>query len=338
MYKRQYINKVRSLIIAHASSSTNVKLLIPRGSVDKRNLEQEWAKAGTAVVEFDPELGQPIVAGPVPLPNELYNNEREAKADIERILGIYALMQGDQGGSPQTYKGTIALDEFGQRRIRSKKDDTEGFLNQLGRVIVQLAQWVYTEEKTIRIIQPNRSPKDVEVNQLVFDDFSNEILGRINDITVGKYDIQVVSGSTMPSNRWARFEYYKELFSMGVIDQTELLKQTDVADMEGVLERAGIQSQLNNQVQQLQEEVKKLKGDLQTAQRESLHDRKRVELKDFEVKLAKMEAQMQAASQLYKNRTNDHLKQIKEEVNIMVKEADNPQNVMNEELLGLDEE
>ena len=217
---QEYINKVRSLIIAHASSSTNVKLLIPRGSVDKRNLEQEWAKAGTAVVEFDPELGQPIVAGPVPLPNELYNNEREAKADIERILGIYALMQGDQGGSPQTYKGTIALDEFGQRRIRSKKDDTEGFLNQLGRVIVQLAQWVYTEEKTIRIIQPNRSPKDVEVNQLVFDDFSNEILGRINDITVGKYDIQVVSGSTMPSNRWARFEYYKELFSMGVIDQT----------------------------------------------------------------------------------------------------------------------
>ena len=335
---QEYVNKVRSLIIAHASSSTNVKLLIPRGSVDKRNLEQEWAKAGTAVVEFDPELGQPIVAGPVSLPNELYNNEKEAKADIERILGIYALMQGDQGSSPQTYKGTIALDEFGQRRIRSKKDDIESFLNQLGKVVVQMIQWIYTEEKTIRIIQPNRSPKDVQVNQLVFDDFTNAILGRINDVTVGRYDVQVVSGSTMPSNRWARFEYYKELFSMGVIDQTELLKQTDVADMEGVLERAGIQAQQSGQIEQLTEEVKKLKGDLQTAQRESLHDRKRVELKDFEVKLAKLEAQMSAAAQLYKNRTNDHLKQIKDEVNIMVKEADNPQNVMNEELLGLDDE
>ncbi len=335
---QEYVNKIRSLIIAHASSSTNVKLLIPRGSVDKRNLEQEWAKAGTAVVEFDPELGQPIVAGPVPLPNELYNNEKEAKADIERILGIYALMQGDQGASPQTYKGTIALDEFGQRRIRSKKDDIESFLNQLGKVVVQMVQWIYTEEKTIRIIQPNRSPKDVEVNKLVFDDFTNAILGRINDVTVGRYDVQVVSGSTMPSNRWARFEYYKELFSMGVIDQTELLKQTDVADMEGVLERAGIQAQQSGQIEQLTEEVKKLKGDLQTAQRESLHDRKRVELKDFEVKLAKLEAQMSAAAQLYKNRTNDHLKQIKDEVNIMVKEADNPQSVMNEELLGLDDE
>jgi hypothetical protein len=335
---QEYINKIRSLIIAHASSSTNVKLLIPRGSVDKRNLEKEWGRAGTAVIEFDPELGQPIVAGPVPLPNELYNNEREAKADIERILGIYALMQGDQGAAPQTYKGTMAMDEFGQRRIRSKKDDIEAFLNQLGRVVVQMIQWIYTEEKTIRIMQPNRSPKDVQVNQMMYDDFTNAILGRINDVTVGTYDVQVVSGSTLPSNRWARFEYYKELYSLGVIDQQELLEQTDVADMEGVMERAGAQAQANQQIQAQEQEIKKLKGDLQTAQRESLHDRKRVELKDFEVKLAKMEAQMSTAAQLYKHRANDHLKEIKEEVDIMVKEADNPQNLMNSELLGLDEE
>ena len=181
----------------------------------------------------------------------MYKNEQEAKADIERILGIFALMQGDQGAAPQTYKGTIALDEFGQRRIRSKKDDIEGFLNQLGKVVVQMIQWIYTEEKTIRLIQPNRSPRDVQVNSMVFDDLTNAILGRINDVTVGKYDVQVVSGSTMPSNRWARFEYYKELFTMGVIDQVELLKQTDVADMEGVLERSGMSAKDQQQIQQL---------------------------------------------------------------------------------------
>ena len=183
----------------------------------------------------------------------------------------------------------------------------KAMLNQLGKLVIELMQWVYTEEKTLRIIQPNRSPRDVEVNKLVFDDFTNAIVGRINDVTVGRYDVQVVSGSTLPSNRWARFEYYKELFQLGVIDQVELLQQTDVANMEAVLERAGQQQQLMQQTQALEEEVKKLKGDLQTAQRESLHDRKRVELKDFEVKLAKLEAQMSAAAQLYKNRTNDHL-------------------------------
>ena len=311
---QEYINKIRSLIVAHASSSTNVKLLIPRGSMNKKQLEEEWAKAGTAVIEFDPELGQPIVAGPVPLPNELYKNEADAKQDIERILGIYTFMQGDVGGAPQTFKGTIAMDEFGQRRINSKKDDIESSLNQLARSVVVLIQFVYQSEKTVRLIQPNNKPVEVKINQNIYDDVSGQLIEKINDITVGKYDIIVVSGSTLPSNRWARFEYYMELYKSGLIDQTEVLKQTDVADMEGVLERAGQMQKLMQQVQQQTEQIKKLKGDLQTAQRESIHDRKRVEVKEFEKKLAKAEAKAEMATQLYKERASDELKKLREEV------------------------
>ena len=311
---QEYINKIRSLIVAHASSSTNVKLLIPRGSMNKKQLEEEWAKAGTAVIEFDPELGQPIVAGPVPLPNELYKNEADAKQDIERILGIYTFMQGDVGSAPQTFKGTIAMDEFGQRRIKSKRDDIESSLNQLAKSVVGLIQFVYQSEKTVRLIQPNNKPMEVKINQNIYDDVSGELISKINDITVGKYDVIVVSGSTLPSNRWARFEYYMELFKAGLIDQTEVLKQTDVADMEGVLERAGQMQQMMKQVQQQQEQIKKLEGDLQTAQRESVHDRKRVEVKEFEKKLAKAEAKAEMATQLYKERASDELKKLREEV------------------------
>ena len=311
---QEYINKIRSLIVAHASSSTNVKLLIPRGSMNKKQLEEEWAKAGTAVIEFDPELGQPIVAGPVPLPNELYKNEADAKQDIERILGIYTFMQGDVGAAPQTFKGTIAMDEFGQRRIKSKRDDIESSLNQLARAVVGLIQFVYQTEKTIRLIQPNNKPKEVKVNQNIYDDVSGELISKINDITVGKYDVIVVSGSTLPSNRWARFEYYMELYKSGLIDQTEVLKQTDVADMEGVLERAGQMQKLMGQVQQQQQQIKQLKGDLQTAQRESVSDRKRVEVKEFEKKLAKAEAKAEMATKLYTERAADELSKLREEV------------------------
>jgi hypothetical protein len=256
---QEYINKIRSLIVAHASSSTNVKLLIPRGSMDKRQLEEEWGRAGTAVIEYDPELGQPIVAGPVPLPNELYKNEAEAKADIERILGIYALMQGDQGSAPQTYKGTVAMDEFGQRRIKSKKDDIEAGLNMIAKVVVQLIQAYYTSQKVLRLLQPNSMPKEVILNKDIYDTVSGQFLERLNDVTVGKYDLVVVSGSTLPSNRWGRFEYYKELYQLKVIDQVELLKQTDVADMEGVLERADQRNKMAAQIEQQAEEIKKLK-------------------------------------------------------------------------------
>jgi hypothetical protein len=282
--------------------------------MNKKQLEEEWARAGTAVIEFDPELGQPIVAGPVPLPNELYKNEADAKADIERILGIYAMMQGDQGSAPQTYKGTIALDEFGQRRIKSKKDDIESGLNMIAKVVVQLIQAYYTAPKLLRLLQPNSMPKEVMLNKDIYDTISGRFLQRMNDVTVGKYDVVVVSGSTLPSNRWGRFEYYKELYKMQVIDQVELLKQTDVADMEGVLERADQRKQMASQIQQLEEQVKKLKGDLQTAQRESAHDRKRVEIKEFEKKLAKAEAKIEMMTQLHSKRSADELDKLKEAV------------------------
>jgi hypothetical protein len=331
---QEYINKIRSLIIAHASTSTNTKLLIPRGAINKKQLEEDWGRAGTAVIEFDPELGTPVVAGPVPLPNELYKNEADARADIERILGIYALMQGDGGSAPQTYKGTVAMDEYGQRRIKSKRDDIEEGLNQLARVVVGLIQYVYQDEKVLRLMQPNNMPKEVVMNSPIYDDLGN-YMGKINDITVGKYDVIVTSGSTLPSNRWARFEYYMQLHQAGLIDQIEVLKQTDVADMEGVLERSGQMQQLQGQVQSQQEEIKKLKGDLQTAQRESLHDRKRVEVKEFEKKLAKAEAKVEMAQKLYSTRLADELKMDKAKVQPL---ADNKQRQMNEELLSLKDE
>ena len=332
---QEYVNKIRSLIVAHASSSTNVKLLIPRGSMNKANLEAEWGKAGTAVIEFDPELGQPIVAAPVPLPNELYKNEADARADIERILGIYALMQGDQGGAPQTYKGTIALDEYGQRRIKSKRDDIEECINQLAKVVVSLIQYVYTDQKVFRLMQPNNRPTEIQINHPLYDDVGN-LMGKVNDITIGKYDVIVLSGSTLPSNRWARFEYYMQLYSSGLIDQIEVLKQTDVADMEGVLERVGQMKQMQQQVQAQAEQIKDLKGDLQTAQRESLHDRKRVEVKEFEKKLAKAEAKVEMAAKLYQTRLADDLKLAKEDI----AEFDQRRNTtreMNQEMLRLEE-
>ena len=324
---QEYINKIRSLIVAHASSSTNVKLLIPRGSMNKKQLESEWARAGTAVIEYDPELGQPIVAGPVPLPNELYKNEADAKADIERILGIYALMQGDQSAAPQTYKGTVAMDEFGQRRIKSKKDDIEAGLNQIAKVVVQYIQAYYTSEKLFRLLQPNNMSKEFSINQDIYDKITGQFVGRLNDVTVGKYDVVVVSGSTLPSNRWARFEYYMQLYQSGIVDQVEVLKQTDVADMQGVLQRADQRNKMAAQIQQLQEDNKKLRGDLQTAERESKHDRKRVEIKEFEKKLAKAEAKVEMATTLHNKRADDELDKLKEAVREAEAESNKePQN------------
>lgn len=310
---QEYVNKLRSLIIAHASNSTNVKLIIPRGSADKDKLLQEWQQTGTAVIEYDAEFGVPVIAGPVPLPNELYKNESDARRDIQEIFGVYTLGQGDPSSAPSTYKGTVAIDEYGQRRIKSKKDDVEEFLNQMARIIVQLVQKTYTQPKTMRIIRPNNIPLELQINHKTpetVEDRSDEVI-KIGDITVGEYDVVVVSGSTLPVNRWARFEYYKELYELQIIDQVEVLKQTEVADMEGVLKRMSEIKRLRQQLAQAIEEIKGLKGDMQTLQRENVHANQKVELEKYKTDLNELSNKAQSATHLFGARLSDQIQNAK---------------------------
>ena len=69
-----------------------------------------------------------------------------------------------------------------------------------------------------------------------------------------------------------------------------------------------------------------------------MHDRKRVELKDFEKKLAKAEAKVEMATKLYDARSKDELGKLKEAVKDVTSESDseNSQSQMNAALLGLD--
>ena len=125
-----------------------------------------------------------------------------------------------------------------------------------------------------------------------------------------------------------------ELLQAGVIDAQEVLKQTDVADMEGVLERQSQVNQLTGQVQGLQEQLQKVQGDLQTAQRASVNDRKRVEVMQFEMKLAKAEAKAEMAASLYQSRATDQLNNLKESVR---KVSKNSESEKLDSIIGLEE-
>ena len=300
---QEYINKIRSLIIAHASTSTNVKLLIPRGSADIRMIEEEWGRAGTSVIEFDAELGAPIVAGPVPLPNELYKNEADAKYDLEYGFGIFELMQGSTANAPSTYRGTLVVDEFGQRRIKARRDDVENFLNQVAKVAIPLMQQTYTEEKVVRLVQPNGTEKEERFN--FYKEMETGSVTKYHDIGVGKYDVRVVAGSTLPTNRMALLATYQEMYQAGLIDQVEVLKKSELVDVEGVLERSGQMKQMQQQMMAMEEELKKVKGDLQTASREELHAKKRLEVEKFSSGLDKVKNRAEAATTMYQTRLAD---------------------------------
>ena len=309
---QEYINKMRSLIVAHATTSTNTKILVPEGSVDMDTFEQKWAQPGVAI-PYDPTDGAPMPVQPSPLPNELYNGEQVAKQDIDHQLGLYEMMMGNSAAAPQTYKATISLDEFGQRKIKSKLADIEAGLTKIGQVAISLMQELYTTEKVFRVIQPNNSLSDYVINKKLVDDKTGEIQ-IFNDITIGKYDVIYLAGSTLPSNRYAELEFYMDAFQKGLVDRVEVLKKTEVFDMEGVLQRTDQVGQLQSQVQQATEEIKKLKGDLQTRDRESVNLRKRIEVEKFKTELDGVSTKAKAAGSVYEKRLDDSMAVIKRDV------------------------
>ena len=309
---QEYINKTRSLIIAHATTSTNTKILVPEGSVDMKDFEEKWAQPGVAI-PYDPTDGAPVPVQPTPLPNELYQNETSAKSDIDHSLGLYEMMMGNAQAAPDTYKATISLDEFGQRKMKSKLADIEAGLVRVGQVAIPLMQQLYTEQKVFRLIQPNNSISEYVINKKLVDDKTEEIK-IINDISVGLYDVIVVSGSTLPSNRYAELEFYMDAYEKGLIDKQEVLKKTEVFDMEGVLERTDVIAQLQSQVQSQEEQIKKLQGDLQSRDREAVNLRKRVEVEKFKADLDQTSNKAKAASTVYEKRLDDTLATIKQQI------------------------
>ena len=319
---QEFINKTRSLIIAHATTSTNVKILVPEGSVDMKEFEEKWSQPGVAIA-FDPTDGAPMPVQPSPLPNELYHNETTAKSDIDHQLGLYEMMMGNSQAAPQTYKATISLDEFGQRKIKSKLADIEAGLTRVAQIAIPLMQQLYTTRKIFRVVQPNNSLTEYVVNKRLVDDKTGEI-EVINNITVGKYDVVYVSGSTLPSNRYAELEFYMDAYQKGIIDRQEVLKKTEVFDMEGVMQRTDVIQQLQQQLEGAQDQIKQLKGDLQTRDREAVNLRKKVEVEKFKTELDSTSNKAKAASTLFEKRLGDEMSVLKRDIAIATKPDSTP--------------
>ena len=285
---QRLLNKLFSLALSHAQTSAGLKLLVPQGSVESiSQLEKDWANPN-AVIEYDPSYGEPHFPSPQPLTSQFYALINQVERYIDLNFGVPELLQGFKEGAPQSVRGTMLLAQMGEGRGASKLRDIEMALQQLGKVLYQMSKEHYTFEKKFRIVQPNNDITQFAINNRLYDDKTKELVKIENDITAGQYDVRVVSGSTMPNNKHAEYQMYLEAYQLGLIDRTEALKKTEIFDKEGVLQRTGEVQQMQGIIKQLQDQIKILSGDLQTAQRESMSDRKRVEVQKFKSELDKV--------------------------------------------------
>jgi hypothetical protein len=305
---QRFLNKTVSLITSHAQASSGLKLLVPQGSVqDMEELERDWANPN-ATIEYDPSLGEPHFPSPQPLASSILQLPQMIEKYIDLNMGIFEMMQGNTEVAPKTSSATMMLEDFGQRRSKSKLRDIEGSLKRLGRVVYNLAKSHYDFKKSFRIVQPNNDIDEYTINKRLYDDKTKELMNIENDISIGQFDIRVIGSSTMPSNKWGEWNVYMEAYQAGLIDRQEALKKTEIFDKSGILQRMDVVAQLQQQLKGAQEQIKKLSGDLQTRDRESVNLRKQTEVEKFKGRLKEQELGSKADSKIAVGRLSNAVK------------------------------
>lgn len=305
---QEQLNKMNSKIVAYLSKVASMNIFVPKGSGMKKQLEDRAGQPGLNVFEYDAELGGiPIVAQMPPLPAGIFEDKQSVIFQIQRIIGAYAALDGNAPSAPRTKGGTILQDEFGQRRVNMKRKDLERAINQLAKVISQLIPFVYTEEKVIRITEPNRDTKEVRFNVKNADKI-------INDLTVSVFDVKVISGSTMPTNQLQRYEILNNAFQSRILlDNKALIENLPfISNVDEILEREDKLKQAMQQLQAMDEEIKKLKGDLQTANRAEVQAEKKVEVQKFKTDLNAMSSDVKAKVEITKSALTDEVKKSKD--------------------------
>jgi len=307
---QRLLNKLWSLALSHAQASAGLKLLVPLGSAINGldQLERDWANPN-AVIEIDTSQGEPHYPAPTPLASEFYRLIEQAEFYIDFIFGLPEMMHGFAEKAPDTVRGTERMMMLGSERPKSKLRDIEFSVNIIGRLLYSFCKGHYTFQKMFRLVQPNNNINEVSVNML-YTDMNQTVIDIAKDRNnIGQHDVRIEPGSTLPTSKWAEYGVYFEAYQAGLIDRTEVLKKNpEIFDKESILSRMGEIAQLQQANEQLQQQVKELRGDLQTAQRESVQDKKRVAVEKFKRDLSEVRSDAKAEKKVQTNKFADTVK------------------------------
>ena len=267
--KQQEINKAHQLMIHNASLGSSLRWMYQEGSIDTAYWEK-FATAPGALLPVNQGFESPKEVMPAQLSSAFYQIVQQGKVDMEYLAGIYGTSMGSSENQSETYRGMLALDEYGTRRVKQwLKSSIEPSLKQLGQVVKDFSQGVYKAHKVMRIVQPNNieNIKEVEINVPIYNDYGQAI-GKWNDYETARFDVRIVAGSTLPVNRWAYLAEMKELMKLGIVDDIAVLAETDIRNKEKIVQRKSLYTKLQSQLAKLQEQVKDRDGTIETLSRQ----------------------------------------------------------------------
>ncbi len=160
---------------------------------------------------------------PPQLPSALFTLQELDKQDFDSISGVHDVTQGRRPVGIEAASAITELQEAAQTRIRQKVRQMEGSLRNIGRLVVRLIQQFYDDKRVIRIVGSyGTKPEFITINKESIGEDGKPF--KVNDPSIGEYDIEIGVGSTMPVNRTRRAEQMIELFQLGIVDRRAVLE------------------------------------------------------------------------------------------------------------------
>ena len=324
--KQKEINKSHQIMVHNAALGSSLRWMFEEGSIDAEMWEK-YSSAPGALLPVRPGTERPTPVMPAPLSNAFFSIVQQGKGDMEYLAGIYSSMQGDTQQQHETFRGMLALDEYGTRRVKQwMKNSIEPALKQLGLAVMQFSQAIYTANKRFRIVQPSaiQEDRELEINIPIFNDMG-EAIGKSMDFSSAKFDVKVVSGSTLPVNRWAYLAELKELLQLGVVDDLAVLAETDIKKKDLIAKRKSLYSQLQGQLGQLQEALKDKEGTIETLERQLVQAGIKGKVMQAEMEITKQKEQI-------KGETRDAYRQTDAEQAVVQESLNNEAELVKREL------
>ena len=282
---------------------------------------KDWAKPGkAAVLRFDHidkngnQVPPPQRLDPPTIPTGIVNAKRESVDDIKASLGMYSASIGAKSNETsgvaianRQREGDVATYHFADNLNRS--------IAQCGRILVCAIPETIDTPRVVRTIDIEGNPKPVGVNGM-------RVPGQDQtfDLTMGKYDVRVVTGASYTTKRQETAAALQQVFQAApeamMMFMDIYFKNSDFSGAEALAERAkkiiaqqnpslvednenqdpavaALQQQnqqLQAQLAQAAQALQDKQADTQLKQQEMILKNKDIELKGVELEQKGMEA------------------------------------------------
>lgn len=268
-----------------------------------------------AVYNADPKApGPPQRQGGADVPVALMQESQMASEEINMVSGIFA---ADVGAANQANSGKqeIARQQQGAIATFNYPDNRAKSIQLTWEILLDLVPKIYDTERELRVLGSDGEEDYKRVNTFVKDDMGNEV--KINDLSVGRYDVTITTGPSFSTRRQEFAETVMPLFNgnpeMMMAYGDLLYKSMDLPYSDEMAERAKamlpppIQAMLNKdtevppevqnmmaQAKQAMEQVQMHFQEVQQAAQETGLEKAEVEklTADLETKAAKFDAKV----------------------------------------------